>query len=145
MAWERVLTVNDYWDGPRRGIAEVSGRLHIYESPFNETKDDYEEFFWVSPIEPDLLALVLEDWDIWNRWSDAFDRGEASRETHPALPQDRTRHDDLQNLIGSRFRTEPAFRRKLWARFRSPRRGWNGMEVEWLESEPTREGDRLGS
>jgi hypothetical protein len=45
--------------------------------------------FWaipegVQPIDPELLALVLEDWDIWNRWSDAFDRGEASQETHPA-------------------------------------------------------------
>src|SRR5215469_7606245 len=85
VAWERVLTVNDFWDGPRRGAAEVSGRPHIYESPFIATKDDFEEFFWVQPIDADLLPLVLEDWDIWNRWSEAFDRGEASRETHPAL------------------------------------------------------------
>ena len=83
-AWERVFTVYDSWDGPRRGIAEVSGRPHIYGSSFNDTKDDFEEFFWVQPIDPELLALVLEDWDIWNRWSDAFDRGEASQETHPA-------------------------------------------------------------
>ncbi len=76
------------------------GRPHIYESPFNAAKDDFEEFFWVQPIDPDLLTLVLEDWDIWNRWSDAFDRGEASQKTHPALPQDRTRQNVLQNLIG---------------------------------------------
>lgn len=92
----------------------------------------------MSPIEPDLLALVLEDGDIWNRWSDAFDPGEASKDTHPALPQDRPRHDDLQNLIGTRLKTDSANRRKLWVRFRSVRRGWNGLEVEWLESEPIR-------
>lgn len=66
VAWERVLTVNDFWDGPRRGIAEVSGRPHINESPFNDRKDDFEEFFWGQPIDVELLALVLEDWDIWN-------------------------------------------------------------------------------
>jgi hypothetical protein len=59
VAWERVPTVNDFWDGPRRGVAEVSGGPHIYESPFSETKDDFEEFFLVSPIETDLLALVI--------------------------------------------------------------------------------------
>ena len=25
MAWDRVYTVNDYYDGPRRGIADVDG------------------------------------------------------------------------------------------------------------------------
>ena len=139
MVWERVLTVNDYWDGPRRGIAEVSGRPHIYESPSNEAKDDFEEFFWVSPIGSDLLALVLEDWDIWTRWSEAFDRGEASRETHPALPQDRTRHDYLQNLIGSRFRTEPATRRKRWAVFEACAADGTAWKLNgWSRSRPVK-------
>jgi len=31
MAWDRVHTVNDYYDGPRRGIADVDGVPYIYE------------------------------------------------------------------------------------------------------------------
>jgi hypothetical protein len=54
----------------------VFGRPHVYETPFNEGKDDYEDFLVVSPIEPQLLGLVLEDWDIWNRWAEAFDGGQ---------------------------------------------------------------------
>ena len=135
VAWERVYTVNNFWDGPRFGIADVSGRPHIYESPFNESKDDFEDFFVVSPIEPELLALILEDWDIWNRWSEAFDSGAASRETHPALPQDRGRHDEIEKLIGPRFKTDSGNCRKLKAEFRNVRLGWNGMEVEWSEPE----------
>jgi hypothetical protein len=135
VAWERVYTINDFWDHPRRGVANVSGHPHIYESPFNKDKDDFEDFYLVSPIEPDLLALVLEDWDIWNRWSEAFDRGETSRETHPALPPDRARHDELTNLIGTRFKTDPANCRKMKPAFRSVRLGWNGMEVKWSEPE----------
>ena len=133
VTWERVYTVNDFWDRPRLGVANVSGHPHIYESPFNKDKDDFEDLYLVSPIEPELLALVLEDWDIWNRWSEAFDRGETSRETHPALPPDRARHDELKNLIGARFKRHPANCRKFKAEFRSVRRGWNGMEVEWSE------------
>src|SRR4051812_37681279 len=79
VAWERVYTINDFWDGR---VADVSGRPHIYESPFNKSKDDFEDFFLVSPIDAELLALVVEDWKTWNRWSDAFDRGDASTDTH---------------------------------------------------------------
>ncbi len=135
LAWERVYTINNFWDSPRFGVADLSGRPHIYEAPFNEAKDDYEDFFLVSPIDPDLLTLVLEDWDIWNRWSEAFHRGDASRDTHPALPEDRPRHDELKELIGNRFRTDPTNCRKFTAEFRSVRQGWNGMEVEWSELE----------
>jgi len=49
VAWERVYTINDFWDGPRFGVADVSGRPHIYESPFDSGKDNFEDFFVVSP------------------------------------------------------------------------------------------------
>lgn len=135
MAWERVLTVNEFWDRPRLGIADVYGAPHIYQSPFDQELDDYADHYLVSPVDPELIALVLEDWAIWTRWSEAFDRGESTRETHPALPDDRRRHDELKLLIGSRLAADPENSRILWARFRNVRRGWNGLEVEWL-SEP---------
>jgi hypothetical protein len=134
VAWERIFTINDFWDCPRLGVAQVFGRPHIYESPFNSLKDDFEDFYLVCPIDPDLLALVLEDWEIWNRYSEAFDRGEVSREDHPALPQDRPRHTDIKGLIGTRLRTDPSNCRKLRAEFRRVGQGWNGMEVQWSES-----------
>jgi hypothetical protein len=135
VAWERVYTINDFWDRPRRGVADVSGVPHMYESPFNNDTDDFEDFYFVTPIEPELLALVLEDWDIWNRWSQALDRGETSIETHPVLPRDRARHEELTNLIGTRFRAHPGNSRKLGAKFRTVSRGWDGAEVEWSEPE----------
>ncbi len=33
-SWDRVHTVNDYWDHPRRGVADFQGKPHIYESQF---------------------------------------------------------------------------------------------------------------
>jgi len=72
MAWERVYTINDFWDGARLGVADVWGYPHVYQSPFDPSLDDYSDFYLVAPIEQDLLNLVLEDWEIWKRWSSAL-------------------------------------------------------------------------
>ena len=92
MAWDRVHTVNEYYDGPRLGIADVDGVPHIYEAEFDHSSDEYGNTYFVSPVDESLLALVLEDWEIWLRWDLAFKRGDVSVESHPALPQDRERH-----------------------------------------------------
>jgi len=134
VVWERVYTINEWWDGPRLGVADISGQPHIYASPFNTLKGDFEDYFLVSPIDEELLRLVLEDWEIWIRWSDAFYRKEISNtETHPALPEDQERHRELLRLIGTRLQVDPEGSRKLYAEFRSFRRGWNGLEVQWRE------------
>lgn len=58
----RVLTINDSYDGPRLGLAELRGVPHIYEAEFDHSSDYYGDTYFLSPIEPDLLALILEDW-----------------------------------------------------------------------------------
>jgi hypothetical protein len=130
MAWDRVYTVNDYYDGPRRGIADVDGVPHIYESEFDHSTDEYGDTFLVSPVDQSLLALVLEDWEIWLRWNSAFKRGEASVDSHPALPKDRERHEALKIAIGDRSRVDRAQAKYMRARFEtSPQDG--GTIVEW--------------
>jgi hypothetical protein len=132
--WEPVYTINEFGDRPWLGVADVSGVPHIYSSPFNTVKDDFEDFYLVSVIRPGLFELVLEDWDIWMRWSEAFDKREASNETHPALPEDRPRHDELVRLIGTRLKVDSADAKKLNADFRNAHLGWNGMEVRWSDA-----------
>lgn len=136
MAWERVYTINDFWDRPCLGIANVEGVPHIYQSLFDSAFDDFTDHYLVCPVDPELLELVLEDWAIWIRWSEAFDLGLVSRESHPALPADRMRHDELHTRIGSRLSVDPICGRKLWARFRNVERGWNNVEVEWRSGPP---------
>src|SRR3954462_14007265 len=100
MSWDHVLTINDYWDGPRRGIADVNGVPHIYESEFDHGADECSDTYLVSPIERSLLSIVLEDWEIWLRWHAAYQAGEVSLGTHPALPEDRERYETIQQAIG---------------------------------------------
>lgn len=141
MAWERVYTVNNFYDGPRLGVADVDGVPHIYEAEFDHNLDEYGDTFLVSPVDQDLLALVLEDWEIWLRWNAAFKRGDASVGSHPALPEDRERHGVLKASIGDRLKIDRERARYMKARFESASRG-GSMMVEWrgggLDSNSTR-------
>jgi hypothetical protein len=65
MTWERVYTVSDFWDCPRSGVANYKGKPHFYEAEFSVVEDDYTGRYWLARIEPNLLLLVLEDWEIW--------------------------------------------------------------------------------
>ena len=134
MNQDRVLTTNDYYDGPRLGVAELHGIPHIYEAEFDHSSDEYGDTYFLSPIEPDLLALVLEDWAIWLRWEAAPKRGEAALESHPALPTERARHSELVAAIGKRLKTDPANRSYFKARFShgAAEGEWDGTSVEWV-------------
>jgi hypothetical protein len=135
MAWDRVYTVNDYYDGPRLGIADVDGVPHIYESEFDHSTDEYGDTFFVSPVDEDLFTLVLEDWEIWLRWNSAFKRGEVSVKSHPALPGDRDRHNVLMIAIGDRLKADRSRATYIKARFgTSPSDG--STIVEWYGGGP---------
>jgi hypothetical protein len=134
VAWERVHTISDYYDGPRLGVADIEGVPHIFQSSFDTVLNDFPDFYLVSPIDSDLFTLVLEDWAIWLRWFVARGRGETSDDTHPALPKDRARHEAIEQLIGERLAVDPKNNRRLIANFRNPARSWknwDGWEVEW--------------
>ena len=130
---DRILTVNEYYDGPRLGIAEVHGVPHIYEAEFDHNTDEYGDTYFVSPVDPELLALVLEDWEIWLRWQAAHERGDVTLASHPALPAERQRHDALKSAIGNRLKSDPVNRSYLKAKFSysEPGSAWRGTYVEW--------------
>jgi hypothetical protein len=134
MRTDRVFTINDYYDGPRLGVAELGGAPHIYEAEFDHSNDEYGETYFLSPISQELLDLVLEDWAIWCRWHEAHKRGEVASETHPALPHERARHEEIKQLIGEKLKSDPSNRRRFKGSFSTPpecRGTWNGTLVEW--------------
>lgn len=141
MYWDRVYTIHDYYDGPRFGVADFRGVPHIYDSQFNDAADDHDDVFLLTPIGQDLLKLVLEDWAIWLRWNAAYRGGEVPLESHPALAQDRPRHEELQRLIGGRFATDPATAKRFKAEFRTV---GGETQVQWREHDAG-DGDRSRS
>jgi len=95
--------MTDYYDGPRRGIADYRGKPHLYESRYSDIDTDQEDTFLLMPIIRDTFELALEDWAIWRRWEIAFHEGRTSADTHPALPEDRTRHDEIKQELNKRL------------------------------------------
>jgi hypothetical protein len=140
--YERVFTVTDYYDGPRKGLANFLGNPHLYECIFDEVKGDYSDLFRLTPIDAETFQLAMEDWSIWQRWELAFHTGKADLSTRPALPQDADMHEELERTLGKALLTGPqrAFTRA--GRFeprgeQSPPEGvLRALQVQWTEPQP---------
>jgi hypothetical protein len=48
---------------------------HIYEAEFDYSSDEFGDTYFASPVDENLLALAMEDWEIWLRWNSAFKQG----------------------------------------------------------------------
>lgn len=127
-AFETAHTMTDYYDGPRGGVADFRGAPHLYESQFSNTANNYTDTFHLSPISPDVFRLALEDWAIWLRWEAAYKRGDTPHETHPALPADRARHEELEQILAGKLKIDPTNLVIATAEFRNTN---SILEVNW--------------
>ena len=66
---ERVHVENEWYDGPRAGVADVDGIPHRFKSIFDEAEGRYLETFLVWPIDEKLVALEVEQWRIFVEWN----------------------------------------------------------------------------
>jgi len=129
--YDIVHTVTDYYDGPKRGIADFKGVPHFYESRWDE-QDDGTGTFMLQPIDDETFKLAMEDWDIWKRWRGAFDRHEATIETHPALPLDRARHDEIAAIVAPKLRVLPDIAFQVRGRFTTKPHGTKHSQSGWI-------------
>ena len=135
---EEVFTVMDYYDGPRKGVANFRGLPHLYECIFDEVKDDYSDLYRLTPISQRIFELAKEDWAIWERWEAAFHSGKTSIESHPALPQDRKRHEEIQAILDSALTTntaECATQRGSFLNEGHPENVMRQLQVRWTDAE----------
>jgi hypothetical protein len=103
---ETVYTVNDYWDGPRVGVAGFKGQPHHFECVFNEVLDAWSSIFWLHSMEPETFNLVMEQWSLWERWREAHGEGKVSNHSHPCLPEDRSRYDAISIVLEKELRID---------------------------------------
>ena len=105
--FEEVFTVTAYYDGPRQGIANCLGSPHFFDCVFSDEKQDYSNLYRLTPVTDQTFRLALEDWDIWTRWEQAFKAGRTNEKTHPALPHDAVRHNEIEALLAEHLKTDP--------------------------------------
>ena len=132
MSWNRVLTVEDFWDGPRAGFAFWGERLIAYKCLWNENADDYSDWYKIKPVELELLPLIEESWSIWKRWESAFYSGATAKETHPVLPEDRCRNEELERVLRPVRSFVEAKLERVKAEFRSTLDDPKSLEVRWI-------------
>ncbi len=95
MRFERVREIWDFYDGPRTGIAEFKGIPHYFERVFDESADDYSNFFRLSPVGEEFLQHAAQRWVIFKSWEARFHRGLVSTESHPGHGKFDTEYDRL--------------------------------------------------
>ncbi len=98
---EHVFVVNEWYDGPRAGIANVNGQPHRFASQWDEHGDEYLGTFLVWPVRSEELSLEQEQWRIFVSWNDQYEAGAASTDTHPGNPGTNNRWDELSRLLAT--------------------------------------------
>lgn len=104
--FEDVFTEIDYYDGPRKGVANFCGSPHFYDCVFSDERQDYTNHYRLTRVSADTFQLALEDWAIWLRWEQAFKAGQTTLETHPALPQEAARHIEIDRVLAVQLSTD---------------------------------------
>lgn len=137
MGYDRVHTMTAYYDGPRLGIADFEGKPHLYESEWDDLDDKYAFTFRLSPVEPRLFGLAMEQWRIWRRWETAYHEGRAPGTKHPALPEDQLRSHELDDILDTTLKIDEDNYVRAHADFEPVDdpdwngRGWQPLQVKW--------------
>jgi hypothetical protein len=141
--FELVYTVTEYYDGPRQGVANFKGQPHFYDCGFSEEQDDYSDLYRLTPIPRQVLELAIEDWAIWKRWEMAFYTGKVTMDSHPALPEERARHEEIDAILGKALKTDPdncviqAGSFEVIGTPVLPKGVLRPLQVRWTKPEPT--------
>ena len=101
MKYERVYTIIDWYDGPRLGVADYNGIPHVYKSAWDDKEDDWADYYYLKPIDKNSLSLILEEWEIWQKWDSAFKEGKVKSSPDHVLPEDEERYKELKILLVS--------------------------------------------
>lgn len=62
---DKVITINDWWDGPLLGLAYYHNVACIYERVFDEVKDEWSSEYYLKPINSDSQNEILNEWHEW--------------------------------------------------------------------------------
>jgi hypothetical protein len=102
MKKEKVYTVDVFWDGPIAGVADFDGSPYYFDVIEDDVETEQGALnFTLILLNAEIFQLVLENIDIRLRWRIAFENGETSYDTEPALPNDKIQFDMNRNKIDS--------------------------------------------
>ncbi|KAF1705846.1 hypothetical protein CSC73_18235 [Pseudoxanthomonas sacheonensis] len=96
---ERVYVENEWYDGPRAGLADINGIPHRFKSLFDEGEDQYLGTFVVWPVDKEVLDLEVEQWRIFVAWNALYESGSADTDSHPGHGGRNARWNEIEALL----------------------------------------------
>jgi hypothetical protein len=105
---EHVYVENDWYDGPRAGVADVQGKPHRFLSQFDEEEDEYLGTFLLWPIGEHDLLLEQEQWRIFVNWNEDYEVGKVGAESHPGHPGANERWEEINGLLKASRESVPS-------------------------------------
>jgi hypothetical protein len=136
-AVNQILSLDDTQDGPTKGVAELDGSPVLFERVFDEARDQYTDVFEIRPLPPEAAGLAREQDAIFGRWLREFKAGRVGVETHPALPDETRRSEELREQFETWWeagaqaaRRVKAFCHATGVGSRSLAAGWT---IEWVK------------
>ncbi|RUO38636.1 hypothetical protein CWE13_03040 [Aliidiomarina shirensis] len=114
---EKVYVENEWYDGPRLGVADVNGVPHRFKSLFDEEEDEYLSTYLVWPIEDQYLELEIEQWNIFVKWNSMYESGTVGADSHPGHGGIDKRYDEIQSYLMASRDTLPPTAKRAKAKF----------------------------
>lgn len=135
--FDAVHTVEDYYDGPRAGVADFEGAPHYYRSIYLDLPawNADEDRFELSPVGSEVVDAARELAAIFERW-------ESTRQSTPgfawtdeefgALPAERGRRRELEQFLELSYAAAAKVCRVLvQGEFVRCDRSGSGLRVRW--------------
>jgi hypothetical protein len=127
----------DWYDGPRNRIANFNGKPYYFESQWEDINTDNPDSFKLSPISEELLSVAIRDWQLWQKWEEAYYQGLTTPESHPFLPENTAEGQRLRQILKDQLLIDEANCLKARAEFRPVDRihkmnyGMKDLVVKW--------------
>jgi hypothetical protein len=78
--FEFVYLIDDWWDGPKSGMADFKGIPHYFERIFDEKKDDWSENYRIRKITEEEQSLLIERTQLFQEW---IEESKMNNKPHP--------------------------------------------------------------
>ena len=128
---EKVYIENDWYDGPRKGIADFNGIPHRFISNFDDVQDQ-DDSFCLFPVSAQELALEIEQWNIFVEWNKLYESGKVNTDSHPGQGHINQRWDEIEKILSDKRDQVPDNAMLTYATFKS-----NGQENRYESSGPS--------
>ncbi|MFI0412238.1 hypothetical protein [Actinomadura sp. 3N508] len=109
--FEPVYVELEWYDGPQKGLAVISGAPHYFEARDHHLADDADEYV-VWPASEAAVAMEREQWAIFARWNERYEAGLVEPDSHPGNGGIDARYDELASLLAP-YRRVPDGARRL--------------------------------